>query len=150
VLVLTKTAGFRHASIPQGVAALRALGEARQFTVDATEEAGRFTDADLGGYRVVVFLNTTGDVLEDGLMGRALDPGLATNHWLYLFNSAPDKPEQRISRFTLNGDTLDLGSEKVVLTIPTQRQQCCHSGGHLPFGPDGKPVHWSRGQYQPV
>ena len=77
------------------------------------------------------------DGLEDGLMGLALDPGFTTNHWLYVFKSSPDQPQQHISRFTLVGDTLDLSSEKILLTIPAQRQQCCHSGGHLRFGPGG-------------
>jgi cytochrome c len=63
VLVFTKTTGFHHDSITDGIAALAALGEAHGFAIDATEDAGRFTDATLGRYRVVIFLNTTGDVL---------------------------------------------------------------------------------------
>ncbi|MEV5343526.1 ThuA domain-containing protein [Streptomyces sp. NPDC052676] len=63
VLVFSKTAGFRHDSIPDGVAAVRALGERGGFTVDATEDAGAFTPANLRRYDAVVFLSTTGDVL---------------------------------------------------------------------------------------
>jgi type 1 glutamine amidotransferase len=63
VLVFSKTAGFRHDSIPEGVAAVRALGERGGFTVDATEDAGAFTPANLRRYDAVVFLSTTGDVL---------------------------------------------------------------------------------------
>ena len=40
VLVFSKTAGFRHDSIPQGIAAIQALGTANGFTVDATEDGG--------------------------------------------------------------------------------------------------------------
>ena len=65
VLVFSKTAGFRHDSIPQGIAAIQALGTANGFTVDATEDAAQFTDANLAQYDVVVFLSTTGDVLND-------------------------------------------------------------------------------------
>src|SRR5262245_13465996 len=76
--------------------------------------------------------------LEDGLLGIALDPGFATNNWLYLFYSpSAPTPEQHISRFTMVGDTLDLTSEKLLLVIPTQRDQCCHSAGCLTFGPGG-------------
>jgi glucose/arabinose dehydrogenase/PKD repeat protein/type 1 glutamine amidotransferase len=76
--------------------------------------------------------------LEDGLLGLTLDPGFATNNWLYLFYSPSGAtPKQHISRFTMVGDTLDLSSEKVLLVIPTQRDQCCHSGGSLTFGPGG-------------
>ncbi|MBV9374324.1 MAG: ThuA domain-containing protein [Alphaproteobacteria bacterium] len=66
VLVFSKTAGFRHDSIPQGVAAIEALGAEHGFAVDETEDAARFSDAALARYRVIVFLNTTGDVLDAG------------------------------------------------------------------------------------
>ncbi|MFC5828313.1 ThuA domain-containing protein [Nonomuraea insulae] len=66
VLVFSKTAGFRHDSIPAGVEAVRSLGAANGFTVTATEDAGAFTTANLANYRAVVFLSTTGDVLNDG------------------------------------------------------------------------------------
>ena len=63
VLVFTKTAGFRHDSIPDGIAAVQTLGRENGFAVEATEDAGRFTDEGLAAYRAVIFLNTTGDVL---------------------------------------------------------------------------------------
>jgi cytochrome c len=66
VLVFTKTAGFRHSSIPTAVRAVRDLGARSGFSVDATEDAGLFTDANLGRYAAVVFLMTTGDVLNAG------------------------------------------------------------------------------------
>jgi len=64
VLVFSKTAGFRHDSIADGVALLAELAEAYGFAVDATEDGGAFSDAGLAPYRGVVFLNTTGDVLD--------------------------------------------------------------------------------------
>ena len=63
-LVFSKTAAFRHDSIPAGVAAIRGLGARHDFRVDATEDAGAFTDRNLARYDVVVFLSTTGDVLD--------------------------------------------------------------------------------------
>ncbi|MGW9435544.1 ThuA domain-containing protein [Streptomyces sp. NPDC055607] len=63
VLVFSRTAGFRHSSIAPGIAALRDLGTANNFTVDATEDAQAFTTGNLGQYEAVVFLSTTGDVL---------------------------------------------------------------------------------------
>jgi type 1 glutamine amidotransferase len=65
VLVFSKTAGYRHESIPAGIAAIRALGQRHGFAVDATESADAFESERLARYRVVVFLNTTGDVLND-------------------------------------------------------------------------------------
>ncbi|MEU2120185.1 lectin, partial [Streptomyces sp. NPDC016459] len=64
ILVFSKTAGFRHSSIDDGIAALRTLGAANNFTVDATEDAQAFTTGNLAQYRAVVFLSTTGDVLD--------------------------------------------------------------------------------------
>lgn len=66
VLVFSKTAGYRHDSIPAGIAAIRKLGEQNNFRVDAGEDGKVFTDANLAQYRVVVFLNTTGEVLDAG------------------------------------------------------------------------------------
>jgi type 1 glutamine amidotransferase len=63
VLVFSKTAGFRHDSIPAGIQAFRDLGSTNNFTVDATEDANAFTTANLANYKAVVFLSTTGDVL---------------------------------------------------------------------------------------
>lgn len=63
VLVFSKTAGFRHDSIPAGIDALRGLGQEQGFTVTATEDATVFSPDNLSGYEAVVFLSTTGDVL---------------------------------------------------------------------------------------
>ena len=41
VLVFSKTAGFRHDAIPDGIQAIRELGAANDFAVDATEDAER-------------------------------------------------------------------------------------------------------------
>ncbi|MCX5066970.1 ThuA domain-containing protein [Micromonospora lupini] len=64
VLVFSKTAGFRHDAIPVGIQTIRDLGAANNFTVTATEDAAAFTTSNLAQYEAVVFLNTTGDVLD--------------------------------------------------------------------------------------
>ncbi|HJS56292.1 MAG TPA: ThuA domain-containing protein, partial [Chitinophagaceae bacterium] len=63
VLVFAKTAGFRHSSIPNGKSAIQKLGNQNDFTVDTTEDASVFTEDNLKKYSAVIFLNTTGDVL---------------------------------------------------------------------------------------
>ncbi|GIF52353.1 glucose/arabinose dehydrogenase [Asanoa ferruginea] len=63
VLVFSKTAGFRHDSIPAGIAAIQQLGAEHNFSVTATEDAAAFTDANLATFATVVWLSTTGDVL---------------------------------------------------------------------------------------
>lgn len=67
VLVFSKTdtAGYRHASIPNGVQTVRELGQTHYFEVEATEDAAVFTSDRLGDYDAVVFLNTSGDVLDE-------------------------------------------------------------------------------------
>lgn len=69
VLVFSKTAGFRHDSIPDGISAVQELGSKNAFEVEATEDAGRFTDEALSRFRVVIFLSTTGDVLDEQQQG---------------------------------------------------------------------------------
>ncbi|WP_246074269.1 ThuA domain-containing protein [Nonomuraea terrae] len=61
VLVFSRTAGFRHDSIPAGIQAIKDLG----FDVTATEDPGAFTTDNLAKYKAVIFLSTTGDVLND-------------------------------------------------------------------------------------
>jgi cytochrome c len=63
VLVFSKTAGFRHDSIRQGIGAIEALGAEHEFAVDSSEDAARFSDAILARYKLIIFLNTTGDIL---------------------------------------------------------------------------------------
>ena len=75
---------------------------------------------------------------EDGLMGIARDPDFYRNHWIYMYYSpAGDDPVQHLSRFLLLGDSLIMSSEKLILTVDVQREQCCHTGGSIAFGPDG-------------
>jgi len=64
VLVFSKTAGFRHDSIPDGIAMIEQLGAMNHFAVDTSEDSSLFSDANLANYRAVIFLNTTGDILD--------------------------------------------------------------------------------------
>ncbi len=63
VLAFSKTAGFRHDSIPAALSAISQLGASNGFTVDQTEDENLFTDANLAEYDAVVFVSTTGDIL---------------------------------------------------------------------------------------
>lgn len=65
VLVFSATKGFRHSSIGVGKLALLKLGSEHNFTVDTTEDANAFNEDNLKKYAAVVFLNTTGDVLNN-------------------------------------------------------------------------------------
>src|SRR5580704_16458744 len=64
ILVFSKTTGFHHASIADGNVAIQQLGKENQFNVDTTTDASWFTDDSLKKYSAVVFLSTTGNVLD--------------------------------------------------------------------------------------
>lgn len=64
-LVFSKTLMFRHASITNGIAAIQELGAENHFKVDATEDASCFTPKNLAKYQVVIFLSTSGNILDE-------------------------------------------------------------------------------------
>jgi glucose/arabinose dehydrogenase len=86
---------------------------------------------------------------ERGLLGVAVDPDFATNRYVYVYYtfdkfgacprgqpSDPENPINRVSRFVMNGDTVDLSSERVLIdNIPSPNGN--HNGGDLKFGKDG-------------
>ncbi|GAA1016589.1 glycosyl hydrolase [Acrocarpospora pleiomorpha] len=94
---------------------------------------------------------------EEGLQGVAVDPGFATNRFVWLYYSprlstpngdAPTTGTQTdwntwkgqfyLSRFTLTAsNTLDMASEKIVLRVDNDRGQCCHAGGDIDFDAAG-------------
>lgn len=63
VLVFTKTGGYRHASIVAGTHAVERIGDARGWDVASTDDSARFTDGALERFDVIVFLNTSGRVM---------------------------------------------------------------------------------------
>jgi cytochrome c len=81
-------------------------------------------------------LHTKGVNAEEGVLGIQADPDFKTNHYVYIYYSPADTSVNRLSRFTLTGDTIDNKSEKIVLQLYSQREICCHTGGSIAFGPD--------------
>ncbi len=69
LLVFSKTNGFRHSSIPDGIQAIKKIGEKEGFSVVATEDSAIFTTDNLKTFKAIVFLNTTGTIL--GSSGKA-------------------------------------------------------------------------------
>lgn len=75
---------------------------------------------------------------EDGLLGVNIDPDFTQNHWVYLYYSpAGDDPKNILTRYELRGDELVVASKKVLLEVPTQREQCCHTGGSIDWDRKG-------------
>ncbi len=63
VLVFTKTAGFTHGSIPEAKDTFAEMASSQGFTAVFTENANDFNDAYLAEFEAVLFLLTSGDVL---------------------------------------------------------------------------------------
>ncbi|MFD2935804.1 ThuA domain-containing protein [Spirosoma flavum] len=63
ILVFSKTKGWKHTSIPFGNVAIQKLGRENNFRVDTTKNADYFNDDSLRHYQAVVFLSTTGNIL---------------------------------------------------------------------------------------
>ncbi|MFD8606664.1 glycosyl hydrolase [Streptomyces sp. TSRI0445] len=124
------------------------LHTARDGTVRLTDAAGSTKTAG----KLDVYTHD-----EEGLQGIAVDPDFTANRFVYLYyspllntppgdapttGSAADfeawKGHLSLSRFVLKADgTLDLGSEKVVLEVESDRGQCCHVGGDIDFDAAG-------------
>ncbi|MER5846256.1 ThuA domain-containing protein [Streptomyces sp. NPDC002012] len=79
---------------------------------------------------------------EDGLVGMELDPDFKKNHWIYLYYAPAGATEDvnRLSRFTVKGNSLELTSEKKLIDVPAYRDRTFpepgHTGGAVEFGPD--------------
>jgi uncharacterized protein len=63
VLLFSKTDGYHHESINEGVTAIKQLAVRHNFTVDWQENATVFNDKNLEKYQAVIFLNTTGNIM---------------------------------------------------------------------------------------
>lgn len=89
VLVFSRTAGFRHDSIPAGLTALTALARQHGFGLAATEEKAQFTDENLARFAAVVFLSTTGEIL-DATHEAAFQRYIAAGHGYVGIHAASD------------------------------------------------------------
>jgi cytochrome c len=70
VLIFTRTAGFKHSSIPKGVACVTKLAAELELVATETKDPADFTEENLARFSAVVFLSTTGDVLDPNTSGR--------------------------------------------------------------------------------
>ncbi len=77
-LLVTTTRGWHHESLHAGVLAIQQLGVKNQFEVVLWEDPGGFTDKYLAQFKVVIFLNTTGDIFDSAqqkVMERFIESG---------------------------------------------------------------------------
>ena len=65
ILIFTKTEGFRHKSIPTGIAFMTELAQRNNWKISFSEDSNDFNDENLKQYNVLVFLNTSGDLFDE-------------------------------------------------------------------------------------
>lgn len=86
---------------------------------------------------------------ERGLLTVVEDPNFATNRYIYVYytykNPSTNISNNRVSRFTINGDVAVAGSELVLLNMNNLSSVGWHNGGGLVYGTDGK-IYISTGE----
>jgi glucose/arabinose dehydrogenase len=75
---------------------------------------------------------------ERGLTSIAIDPDFATTSTIYVYYTKKSNKRNRISTFLHQGNTADPTSEVVIWQDNENWKDCCHYGGGIGFGPDGK------------
>ncbi|WP_211589869.1 PQQ-dependent sugar dehydrogenase [Microbispora sp. H11081] len=126
----------------------------------------RMTDPASGVTKIINKLDVYNNS-EDGLQTIGVDPGFASNKWVYVYyapktmtapypattptGSAPNslpagadesywdqwKGYNQLSRFKWDGDKLDLSTEQVIIKVETNRGQCCHVAGDFDWDDEG-------------
>ncbi len=74
---------------------------------------------------------------EEGLMGVIADPNFKQNHWVYVYYAHPNETKHILSRMEYKDEQLLLNTEKVMLEVGVQREECCHTGGGMVFDNSG-------------
>ncbi len=120
--------------------ALTFAPDGRLFFNEVSKGTVRIMDAD-GTLRPEPFVTLSVTArTEQGALGLALDPDFARNRWVYVFytqkdGNKDDPRDNRVVRFT-ERDGLASERTKIVDDLPVGI--CCHNGGRIAFGPDGK------------
>jgi len=74
---------------------------------------------------------------EEGLMGVIAHPNYIDNNWIYMYYADSADAKHVLARWELKGDVLDESTKKIILEVPTQREECCHTGGGMVFDEEG-------------
>ena len=154
------TADFQRVTLASGVGEVgepMTLAVLPDRSVIHTSRNGTVRRTDAAGTTSVIGTIPVYSHDEEGLQGVGVDPGFATNRFIYLYYAPPlstpagDAPAtgtaatwatwqgvNRLSRFTLNADnTINMASQVNVLDVPADRGMCCHVGGDIDFDAAG-------------
>ncbi len=134
----TLPAGFAESTVATGMSSPTAMAFLADGRIFVAQQGGALRVIKAGALLTTPFLtvsvNSSG---ERGLLGVAIDPQFASNHYVYVYYTTASAPiHNRLSRFTANGDVA-LVTETILLDLP-DLGATNHNGGAIHFGPDGK------------
>ncbi|WP_018614846.1 PQQ-dependent sugar dehydrogenase [Segetibacter koreensis] len=131
--------GFNQILVASGISNPTVMAFAPDGRLFVAEQTGALRIIKNGGLLSKPFItlqvNSKG---ERGLLGIAFDPDFNTNKYIYLYYTLSSAANNRISRFTANGDVVVPGSEVVILNLSPLSNATNHNGGSIQFGKDGK------------
>lgn len=140
---VTLPTGFGESVFASGFSSATAMAVAPDGRVFVAEQGGTLRVVQNGAILPTPFVSLTVDTNDErGLIGVAVDPNFATNHFVYVHYTVPGAgpiaPHNRVSRFTANGNVAAAGSEQAILELDPLSAAAYHNGGALRFGNDGK------------
>jgi glucose/arabinose dehydrogenase len=137
-------AGFVQSRVAGGLTAPTTMALAPDGRIFVAEQAGRLRIIQDGRLLGTPFLNISHKVAsegERGLLGVAFDPNFSTNKYVYVYYTQEATGttllHNRVARFTANGDTAVLSSEKLILRLNDFSSARNHNGGAIHFGTGG-------------
>jgi glucose/arabinose dehydrogenase len=133
--------GFSITQVATGMTSVTRMDLLPDDRILVLEQAGNIRVIENGVLRSTPFLTVDADDFgEHGLLGIALDPAFQTNHYFYIYYTAKTPTlHNRVSRFTIVGDSADPSSEVVLFDLDDlQGPLGWHQAGNLRFGSDGK------------
>ncbi len=137
----TLPAGFSETTVASGISAPTAMEFAPDGRLFVLEQGGNVRVITAAGSLLSTpALSLSVDASgERGLLGIAFDPNFSSNDFVYLYYTVPGTTaHNRVSRFTVSGNTISSASETVLLDLPNLSSATNHNGGSLHFGTDGK------------
>ncbi|MEP7165820.1 MAG: PQQ-dependent sugar dehydrogenase [Ferruginibacter sp.] len=131
--------GFSQVQVAGGITNPTTMAIAPDGRIFVAQQEGQLRVIENGTLLAQPFVSlTVNSSGERGLLGIAFDPQFATNNYIYLYYTLSSAANNRISRFTANGNVVVPGSEIPILDLDPLSSATNHNGGSMQFGPDGK------------
>ncbi|MEP7372781.1 MAG: PQQ-dependent sugar dehydrogenase [Chitinophagaceae bacterium] len=135
----TLPSGFSQVMVANGIADPTVMAFAPDGRIFVAQQTGQLRVIKNGTLLAQPFISlSVSSSGERGLLGIAFDPNFNSNNYIYLYYTLSSAANNRISRFTANGDVVVPGSEMVLLNLDPLSGATNHNGGTMQFGPDGK------------